>query len=76
MYTQDIIGELLYIGIVAEKGRCYGVRWRFGYRRILKRHIIALNELQKCLYLTDEKVLNITIKKLHIYSKTHQKNIK
>lgn len=63
MYVQDIIGELLYIGIVAEKGRCYGVRWRFGYRRILKRHIIALNELQKCLYLTDEKVLNITIKK-------------
>lgn len=69
MYIQDIIGELLYIGIVAEKGRCYGVRWKFGYKKILKTHIIALNELQKCLQLNDEKVSHITIKKFIIICK-------
>lgn len=30
MYKQDVIGELLYIGFVAEKGRCGG-RWKIGY---------------------------------------------
>lgn len=53
MYIQEIIGELLYIGIVAEKGRCYGTRWKIGYKKILKKHIIALNELQQCLQLMD-----------------------
>lgn len=56
MYIQDIIGELLYIGIVAEKGRCYGMRWKFGYKRILKRHIIALSQLQKCLKISDKEL--------------------
>lgn len=56
MYFQDVIGELLYIGIVAEKGRCYGVRWKYGYKEILKRHIFALNELQKCLQSADDKI--------------------
>ena len=63
MYIQDIIGELLYIGLVAEKGRCYGVRWQFGYKRNLKKHILALNELQKCLKQKDEKQSHDTIKK-------------
>lgn len=63
MYIQDIIGELLYIGIVAEKGRCYGVRWKFGYKKTLKKHIAALNQLQKCLQSGDEKVSHTIIKK-------------
>ena len=62
MNIQDVIGELLYIGIVAEKGRCYGKRWRFGYKRILYKHVTALNELQKCLLLTDEKAVNAVIR--------------
>ena len=62
MNIQDVIGELLYIGIVAEKGRCYGKRWRFEYKRTLYKHIAALNELQKCLLLTDEKSVNAVIR--------------
>ncbi len=49
MTSQNVIGELLYIGIVAEKGRYYGIRWKFGYKKTLRTHIIALSELQKCL---------------------------
>ncbi len=63
MNIQNIIGELLYIGIVAEKGRCYGTRWKFGYKKTLRKHIIALNELQKCLQLTDEQSVNTVIEK-------------
>ena len=61
MNIQDVIGELLYIGIVAEKGRCYEKGWRFGYKRIIYKHVAALNELQKCLLLTDEKSVNAAI---------------
>lgn len=57
MYIQDIIGELLYIGIVAEKGRCYGVRWKFGYKKVLKKHIWGLAELQKCLQSSNSDVV-------------------
>ena len=46
MNIQDSIGELLYIGIVAEKGRCYGMRWKKNYKKNLKTHIRALNKLQ------------------------------
>lgn len=46
MNWQNIIAELLYIGIVAEKGRCYGVRWKYGYKKTLRKHIKALNLLQ------------------------------
>lgn len=59
MYIQDVIGELLYIGIVAEKGRCYGVRWKFGYKKILKKHIWGLAELQKCLQSSDSDAVLI-----------------
>ncbi len=24
MYIENVIGELLYIGLIVEKGRCYG----------------------------------------------------
>lgn len=47
MNIQDVIGELLYIGIVAEKGRCYEKGWRFGYKRIIYKHVAALKE--KCM---------------------------
>lgn len=63
MNIQNVIGELLYIGIVAEKGRCYEKRWKSGYRKTLYRHIVALNELQKCLLLTDVKSVNTVIEK-------------
>ena len=61
MNIQNVIGELLYIGLVAEKGRCYGRRWRFGYKRIIYKHVAALNELQKYLLLTDEKAVYAAI---------------
>lgn len=57
MYIQDIIGELLYIGIVAEKGRCYGVRWKRGYKKVLKKHIWGLAELQTCLQSSNSDVM-------------------
>lgn len=63
MNIQNVIGELLYIGIVAEKGRCYERRWKFGYKKTLYKHIAALNELQKCLLLTDEGSANTVIEK-------------
>lgn len=44
MYKQDVIGELLYIGFVAEKGRCGG-RWKIGYKKTLKNHLFALSKL-------------------------------
>ena len=73
MYMQDVIGELLYIGIVAEKGRCYGTRWKFGYKKNLKEHIIALNELQKCLQITDEELLYRTIRNfIMLCEKNHE----
>lgn len=67
MNIQNVIGELLYIGIVAEKGRCYGTRWKFGYKKILRRHIVALNELQRCLQLLDEKDAQNTIKQFIVF---------
>lgn len=63
MNIQNVIGELLYIGIVAEKGRCYGIRWKFGYKKTLRSHIIALYELQKSLQLTDEQSVRTEIEK-------------
>lgn len=63
MNIQNVIGELLYIGIVAEKGRCYGTRWKFGYKKTLRRHIIALNELQMCLQSMDGKSVHTVIEK-------------
>lgn len=73
MNIQNVIGELLYIGIVAEKGRCYGTRWKFGYKKTLRRHIFALNELQKCLLLTDEQSVDNVIEKFIVMcSKNHE----
>lgn len=63
MNIQNVIGELLYIGIVAEKGRCYEAIWKFGYKKTVRRHIIALNELQKCLLINDKQLVNAEIEK-------------
>lgn len=63
MNIQNVIGELLYIGIVAEKGRCYGTRWKLGYKKVLRTHIVELNELQKCLQKNDEKEAKIVVEK-------------
>lgn len=49
MYMQDVIGELLYIGIVAEKGRCYGTHWKYGYKKTLFNHVVELYKLEQCL---------------------------
>ncbi len=61
MYAQDIIGELLYIGIVAEKGRCYGQMWKRGYKNVLKTHLSKLYKLQKCLQMDNSKQIIVTI---------------
>lgn len=63
MNIQDVVGELLYIGIVAEKGRCYVRKWKFGYKKTLYMHITALYDLQKCLSLTDERAVSTVIEK-------------
>ena len=54
MYIQNVAGELLYIGLVAEKNRSSSSGlWKVGYKKTLRKHIIALNELQKCLDSSD-----------------------
>lgn len=44
MIKQDVIGELLYIGFVAEKGRIGG-KWKIGYKRELHTHLLVLSRL-------------------------------
>lgn len=44
MNINCFIGELLYIGTSAEKGRCSTSGWPIGYKRVLKIH---LSELKK-----------------------------
>lgn len=63
MYKEAVVAELLYIGIVAEKGRCYRRIWKCGYKTTLKRHINALNKLQKCLVITNEKEIQTAVDK-------------
>ena len=72
MYIQNIVGELLYIGTVAEKNRSSG-RWKVGYKKTLRRHIIALNELQKCLDSSDIEVSCSRIKKfIEVCEENHE----
>lgn len=49
MYKQDVIGELLYIGFVAEKGRCGG-KWKISYKKTLKHHLLALSKLLEAMF--------------------------
>lgn len=45
MKTECALAELLYIGAVAEKGRCYGVRWTRKYKKILRLHIHEMRNI-------------------------------
>ena len=58
MNIQNVIGELLSIGISAEKRRC-GL-WD---KKTLRKHIMALNELQKCLQSNDVALAHIVLEK-------------
>lgn len=45
MKTECTLAELLYIGTVAEKGRCYGVRWTRKYKKVIKLHVHEMRRL-------------------------------
>lgn len=60
MTRQDVIGELLYIGFVAEKGRCYGQRWKIGYKKTVKKHIHMLYRLSD-LMCNDREDINLVM---------------
>lgn len=49
MKMQDVIGELLYIGFGAEKGRCYKKWWGIQYRNTLTNHLKILQKLNNIL---------------------------
>ena len=49
MSNEKMICKILYIGIVAERGRCYKRIWNIGYKRTLKIHINSLLEVSKLL---------------------------
>lgn len=59
MEIQNIIYELLYLGIKTEVHK----RWKGRYNKTLKQHLFALNELQKCLHTSEIGVSRIAIKK-------------
>ena len=59
MEIKNIIHELLYLGIKIEMHR----RWKGKYKKTLKKHIYALNELQKCLHTSEIDTSRIAIKK-------------
>ena len=47
-------GELIYIGFVAEKGRCNSVGiWKFTYKKSFNKHIEILNKLIQCLSINE-----------------------
>ena len=49
MIIENVIGEILYIGLVAEKGRCYGRRWGRKYKRIIRIHNEQLMQIYSVL---------------------------
>lgn len=51
-----VLGELLYMGFVFEKGRCKssGI-WKYTYRKSLKKHMNLLNEIAICMQKEFEK---------------------
>lgn len=50
MEKNAVFGELLYVGLVFEKGRCRssGI-WKRSYSKSLKKHIGLLREIAKCM---------------------------
>lgn len=59
MDIQNMIYELLYLGIRTEVHK----RWKSRNKKILRKHIFALNELQKCLHISDIDTSRTVIKK-------------
>ena len=59
MDIQNIIYELLYLGIRTEVHK----RWKNRNIKTLRIHIFALNELQKCLHISDIDTSRTVIKK-------------
>lgn len=50
MEKNSVLGELLYIGFVFEKGRCKHSRiWKRSYTKSLKRHIELLKQATECM---------------------------
>ena len=49
MNKQEIVAELLYIGFVAEKGRCYNRMWQINYRKTIRKHIKIMAKLNDVL---------------------------
>ena len=62
MEVKNIIYELLYLGIKIEMQRG---RWKGRYKKTLKKHIFALDELQKCLHTSEIDTSRTAIKKIH-----------
>lgn len=62
-----VFGELLYMGLVYEKGRCKsGGVWRNTYSKSLKKHISILNEIAMCMQKEFEKDKdNIFLRKIY-----------
>ncbi len=57
MSNEKMICKILYIGIVAKRGRCYKRIWNIGYKRTLKIHINSLLEVSKLLNYTSNSML-------------------
>lgn len=45
MNKNNIYGELLYIGLVAEKGRVFHGIWKLNYRKTLRMHVAILQRI-------------------------------
>jgi hypothetical protein len=58
MKTECTLAEIIYIGLVAEKGRCYSTRWTNKYRKVIKLHISGLRKILY-LFLDDSNIDNV-----------------
>ncbi len=53
MKKSHLYGEILYIGLVAEKGRVFGQLWRSSYRKTLRIHIALWQKIIKRMIVSD-----------------------
>ena len=50
MEKNEVLGEMLYMGLVFEKGRCKsGKIWKYSYIQSLRKHIGLLKEIAACM---------------------------
>ena len=76
MEKYSLFGELLYLGFVCEKGRCKSSGfWKFGYKRILHKHIILLRQLIQCILVSEISDNDALILKKFIESIRTEKDI-